>query len=123
MGPRPHVGRLAIALGVALASAAPLAADKHSEAKDHVPYGMELAQVDLWHDAVEQWKQAVTIDPDYAAAWNDLAIGYEQIGKFPEAREAYDKALAIDPDNRFIRSNYDQFRIIYDRMRVRSGGG
>jgi len=36
-----------------------------------------------------------------------------------EARTAYEKSLAIDPSNQFIKSNYLQFREVYDPMNTR----
>jgi Flp pilus assembly protein TadD len=41
------------------------------------------------------------------------------MGKFHEAREAYDEALKLDPNNSFLRTNYEQFREIYDRQNRR----
>ena len=39
--------------------------------------------------------------------------------KFAEAKKAYDKAVAIDPKNNFIRQNFDQFMEIYERQNRR----
>lgn len=102
-----------------LATAAPMAADKRDDAKAQVSFGINCAQKGLWKEAVYRWKMAVEQDPNYAEAWNDLAIGYEQLGKFPEARDAYEKAMKIDNGNAFIRQNYDLFREIYDRQNRR----
>ena len=66
-----------------------------------------------------RWEQATEVDPTYAAAWNNLGIGYEQLGRFDDARKAYEKALELDPSNTFIRNNYDLFREIYDRQNRR----
>ena len=63
--------------------------------------------------------EGVEIDPTYGGAWNNLGIGYEQLGRFDEARKAYEKALELDPSNTFIRNNYDLFREIYDRQNRR----
>jgi len=108
-----------IALGV---SAAPAWADRRSEAKDQVDFGIQIAQRGLWKEAVLHWEKAVEKDPTYGAAWNDLGIGYEQLGKFDEARKAYEKAIEAEPSNQFIRQNYDQFRENYDRLNRRRGG-
>jgi Tfp pilus assembly protein PilF len=103
---------VALVLGVAL----PAYADKRSDAKAQVDFGILVAQKGLWKDATTRWQKAVQIDPSYAPAWNNLGIGFEQLGKFGEAREAYEKALEIEPNNTFIRNNYDLFREIYDRQ-------
>jgi len=103
---------VALVLGVAL----PAYANKRSDAKAKVDFGILVAQKGLWKDATTRWQKAVQIDPSYAPAWNNLGIGFEQLGKFGEAREAYEKALEIEPNNTFIRNNYDLFREIYDRQ-------
>jgi len=108
-----------IALG---AGVAPAWADRRSEAKDQVDFGITVAQRGLWKEAVLHWEKAVEKDPTYGAAWNDLGIGYEQLGKFDEARKAYEKAIEAEPSNQFIRQNYDQFRENYDRLNRRRGG-
>jgi Flp pilus assembly protein TadD len=99
--------------------AAPAYADERAAAKEYVDFGLSVAKTGLWKEAVFYWEKAVETDAKYAAAWNDLGIGYEQLGKFDEARKAYEKALSLDPANQFIRNNYDQFREVYDRQNRR----
>ena len=55
------------------------------------------------------------LDPTYAPAYNNLAIGYEQQGEFEKARNAYEKALELNPNNTYIKQNYELFREINDR--------
>lgn len=109
-----------LALMVALAgSASAVYADARSDAKQQVEFGIKVAQVGLWNEAAYRWKKAVEIDPTYAAAWNNLAIAYEQQGDFEKANEAYEKAVDLDPDNLMIRQNYDLFKEINDRTKRR----
>ncbi len=114
--------RLLLAAALILATALPAYADKRSDAKAQVSFGILVAQKHLWKEAVRNWERATELDPTYAAAWNNLGIGYEQIGRFNDARRAYDKAMELDPNNTLIRNNNDQFREIYDRQNRRSGG-
>lgn len=113
--------RRALLVAVMLAVAVPLAADRRDDAKAEVAFGIKVAQKGLWKEALFRWQKATELDPNYAEAWNDLAIGYEQMGKFDEARSAYDRALKIDKDNEYIRQNYAAFFEIYDRQHARSG--
>ncbi len=92
-------------------------ADRRSEAKSQVDFGIKVAQRGLWKEATYRWERAAEIDPTYAAAWNNLAVAYEQRGQFDEARKAYEKALQLDPDNLLIRQNYDLFKEINDRAK------
>ena len=104
---------------VLAAGAMPVMADKRSEAKAQVAFGITVAQKNLWKEALARWTKAVEIDPTYAPAWNDLAIAYEQIGQLDKARQAYDKALEIDPGNATIQQNNSMFRDFYDQQNRR----
>jgi len=111
--------RLWLVVALVLGTALPAFADRRSDAKAHVDFGIVVAQKGLWREATDRWQKAVEIDPTYGAAWNNLGIGYEQLGKFAEARKAYDRALELEPNNNFIRNNYEMFREIYDRQNRR----
>jgi Tfp pilus assembly protein PilF len=92
-----------------------------NKSKEQVQFGINVAQNNLWNEALYRWQQAVKLDPSYAAAWNNLAIAYEHDGKFEEAKKAYEQALQLDPKNLMIRQNYDLFKEINDRTKRRSG--
>lgn len=96
-------------------------ADRRSEAKAQVEFGIEVAQRGLWKEAKYRWERAAEIDPAYAAAWNNLAVACEQQGQFDEAREYYQKALDLDPGNLLIQQNLDLFREINDRTWTEEG--
>lgn len=99
--------------------ASPAFADRRSDAKAQVEFGITVANRGLWKEAAYRWEKAVEVDPTYGAAWNNLGIGYEQLGRFDDARNAYEKAMALEPGNTYIRSNYELFREIYDRQNRR----
>jgi Flp pilus assembly protein TadD len=90
-------------------------ADTRGEAKAQVEFGIAVARKGLWKEALYRWERAAQIDPTYAAAFNNLAIAYEQQGNFAKAREAYEKAVELEPNNLQIRQNYDLFKEINDR--------
>ena len=95
--------------------ALPAYADARADARSQVDFGINVAQRGLWREAIYRWEKAVELDPKYAEAYNDLAIGYEHEGQLDKARGAYDKALALEPNNTQIRQNYDLFKEINDR--------
>ena len=68
-------------------------ADPRKEATSQVEFGITVAQKGLWQEAVYRWQRATEIDPTYAAAFNNLAIAFEQLGKFEEAGKAYERAI------------------------------
>jgi Tfp pilus assembly protein PilF len=100
---------------VTAASTAPVLADVRTEAKSQVDFGIDVAQRGLWREAIYRWERAVQIDPAYAAAYNDLAVAYEHEGQLDKARQAYEKALELEPNNTQIRQNYELFKEINDR--------
>jgi Tfp pilus assembly protein PilF len=93
--------------------------DARSDAKEQVEFGIKVAQSGLWKEAAYRWERAVKLDPTYGAAWNNLAIAYEQQGNFDKAREAYEKAVTLEPKNLLFRQNYDLFKEINDRAKRR----
>jgi Flp pilus assembly protein TadD len=119
VSPSPMLHRV-FAIVVALLALAPAAyADVRSDAKAQVEFGIKAAQNELWKEATYRWEKATQIDPTYAEAWNNLAIGYEYAGRFEDAEMAYQRALKLDPNNTMIRQNYDQFKEIDDRSKRR----
>lgn len=103
---------IALLLGLA---AAPAWADARSDAKAEVDFGITVAQRGLWREAIFRWERAIEIDPTYASAYNNLGIAYENTGELDKAREAYERALELEPENVLIRQNYELFREINDR--------
>ena len=78
-------------------------------------FGINVAQYNLWREAITRFERAADIDPTYAAAYNNLAIAYEHEGELAKARSAYEKALELEPGNALIKQNYELFREINDR--------
>ena len=107
--------RALLAALILTVAAAPLAADARDDAKKQVEFGIAVAQRGLWREAIYRWERAVQIDPTYAAAHNNLAIGYEHEGDLEKARGSYEKATELEPNNTFIKQNYELFREINDR--------
>jgi len=50
-----------------------------------------------WEDAIDAYRRVVSIDPTYAAAWNNLGLLLHRMGRYDDAGEAYRSALDQDP--------------------------
>jgi Flp pilus assembly protein TadD len=48
-------------------------------------------------ESVAELEEAVKLSPDQPVYWNQLGASYRLDGKFPKAREAYERAIALDP--------------------------
>jgi Flp pilus assembly protein TadD len=101
--------------------AAPAYADVRGDARQQVEFGIAVAQKGLWREAIYRWQRATEIDPSYAQAFNNLAIAYEHEGDLVKAREAYEKALRLEPNNALIKQNFELFREINDRAGRKDG--
>ena len=80
-------------------------------------FGIAVPQRGLWEEARYRFERAAAIDPQYAEAYNNLAIVYEQLGLVEKARQAYEKAITLDPGDSLIRQNYELYEEIHARAR------
>jgi tetratricopeptide (TPR) repeat protein len=64
----------------------------------HANLGLLARQAGRLPEAVTELEKATTLAPGLAVAWNQLGLAYRQGGEFTKARDAYDHALAIDPN-------------------------
>ena len=100
-----------------LAADAPVTGAK---SEDELKFGIDVARKGLWNEARFRFEKAVTQDPNSAGALNNLAVALEQQGSFDQAREAYEKALKLQPGSLYIRQNYDLFREADDKRNRKS---
>ena len=112
-----------LALSVASAVSS-LSADTKPEdlSKKQVEFGIDVARLGLWREAVYRWQRAVELDPSNASARNNLGVAYEQAGQFDLAEEQYQRALELDSNNVYIRQNYELFREAYEKRKRKDGG-
>ena len=113
--------QLVIGLFLAVVSAPVAWADLRGDARKQVEFGIQVAQRGLWREAIYRWERAAQLDPTYAAAFNNLAVAYEHEGQLAKARDAYVKALGLEPNNALVRQNYDLFKEINDRVLQKDG--
>jgi Flp pilus assembly protein TadD len=107
--------RALLAALILTVAGAPLLADARDDAKKQVEFGIVVAQRGLWREALARFQRAAQIDPSFASAYNNLAIGYEHEGDLEKARAAYERALQLEPGNAYIKQNYELFKEINDR--------
>lgn len=50
-------------------------------------------------DAVVKYRDALTMDDDFADAWQGLALAYNELGRHPDAIEAGKRLCEIMPDD------------------------
>jgi tetratricopeptide (TPR) repeat protein len=82
-------------------------------------FGVQMAKMNLWREAMFRFKRAVQIDPTDARAHNNLAVAYEATGDFENARKEYLEALKLDRTNAYIQKNYSRYVEFLSRNRKR----
>jgi len=82
-------------------------------------FGVQMAKMNLWREAMFRFKRAVQINPSDALAHNNLAVAYEAVGDFENARKEYLEALKLDRTNSYIQKNYSRFVEFLSRNRKR----
>lgn len=83
-------------------------------------FGVQMARMDLWREAMFRFQRAVQINPGDAMAHNNLAVAYEANGDFEKARREYLEALKLDKSNQYIQKNYSRFVEFTSRNRKRT---
>src|SRR5438270_603272 len=82
-------------------------------------FGVQMAKMNLWREALFRFERAVQINPADAMAHNNLAVAYEANGDFDKARKEYLEALRLDRTNQYIQKNYSRYVEFLSRNRKR----
>ncbi|HEV3486202.1 MAG TPA: tetratricopeptide repeat protein [Vicinamibacterales bacterium] len=90
-----------------------------SRAETQRQFGVRMAKMNLWREAMFRFKRAVEIDPNDAQAHNNLAVAYEATGDFDAAAREYREALRLDRSNQHIQKNYSRFVEFTSRSKKR----
>ncbi len=64
-----------------------------------VEHGICQSDLDEFEQAVERFELAISLEPDHAGAWYNLAITLYRMGQPEDAMAAMDKALQADPES------------------------
>jgi len=90
-----------------------------SKAETQRQFGVRMAKMNLWREAMFRFKRAVEMQPDDAMAHNNLAVAYEANGDFDNAAKEYREALRLDRANQYIQKNYSRFVEFTSRAKKR----
>jgi hypothetical protein len=70
-----------------------------------VDHAIQLAMQNRWADAVQVNRSIIELFPNDADAYNRLGRALREQGKYKEARDAYARAVEIDPNNSIAQKN------------------
>lgn len=69
---------------------------------------IQFAMQSRWEDAIAANRAIIASFPDEPEAYNRLGKALAETGKIKEAREAYQKALGLEPSNTIARKNLER---------------
>ena len=84
-------------------------------------FGVQMAQMNLWREAMFRFQRAVEMNPGDAMAHNNLAVAYEANGDFENAAKEYREALKLDRGNSYIQKNYSRYTEFMSRSKKKTG--
>ncbi|HEX7190122.1 MAG TPA: tetratricopeptide repeat protein [Thermoanaerobaculia bacterium] len=84
-------------------------------------FGVQMAQMNLWREAMFRFQRAVELNPADAMAHNNLAVAYEANGDFENAAKEYHEALKLDRGNSYIQKNYSRYTEFMSRGKKKTG--
>src|SRR5437899_11260305 len=84
------------------------AEDKARVKRARTEQAIQFAMQSRWQDAISANRQIIAVFPEEADAYNRLGKALSETGKIKEAREAYQRALEIEPGNSIARKNLDR---------------
>ena len=90
-----------------------------SEASTQRRFGVRMAKMNLWREAMFRFRRATQIEPENAMAHNNLAVAYEATGDFDAAAKEYREALRLDRSNEYIQKNYSRYVEFMQRSKKR----
>ncbi|MCI0329454.1 MAG: tetratricopeptide repeat protein [candidate division Zixibacteria bacterium] len=70
----------------------------------HFCLGFTNENLGRYDKSIEAYKQAIKINPEYAKAYQNLAVAYTKLNRFQEAFEATTQAIRLDSKN--IEAHY-----------------
>lgn len=116
---RTFVTSLLLLAAVAVLSGCRSSGSDLSQAETQRRFGVRMAKMNLWREAMFRFQRATEMEPENAMARNNLAVAYEATGDFDAALREYREALRLDRSNEHIQKNYSRFVEFTQRSKKR----
>ena len=88
------------------------AEDKPRIHRQRAKAAIALAMAGRWEEAAELNRSILGIFPEDVDAYNRLGKALMELGRFQEARDAFNKALQISPHNSIARKNVERLSLL-----------
>jgi tetratricopeptide (TPR) repeat protein len=85
--------------------------EKRQQAEEYFKLGNDYYRQDKYNNAIEAYRKAIELNPDYAEAYYNLGIVYGKQGDYVEAIKKFGKAIELKPG---YAEAYDKLSIAYN---------
>lgn len=82
---------------------------------------ISLAMQSLWEEAVAANRNIIESFPTDVDAYNRLGRALIELGEYSQAKEAYKKALELDPDNGIAKKNLERLSLLSEDQLLKKG--
>lgn len=66
------------------------------------------AALNQYHESREDASRCINLKPSWHKAWNRLGVAHVGLGEWSEAKEAFTKAMELEPDDKSIQTSWAQ---------------
>jgi len=80
-----------------------------TDRKTHYLAGLKLFGQDRHAEAIEEYKQALELSPDWTEAMHALATAYSKLGRQDEAIEVVQRIIELEPEDAFAYTSLSIF--------------
>ncbi|MBW2143093.1 MAG: glycosyltransferase, partial [Deltaproteobacteria bacterium] len=88
---------------------------KLNEMGDHVNAIYELAvqagMLEKWEEAIDLWQRLIALRPHVPVAFVNMGTAFQKIGKFDEAIQSVERAMALDSDMKEAPNDYALYNL------------
>jgi type IV pilus assembly protein PilF len=98
-------------------SSQPSDSDPQRRAQIRLELGANYYQSRQYALAIEELRQSLSAEPNFAPAWGMLGLVYMDLGETARAEESFQRALKIAPDDSELLNNYGWFLCQTERPR------
>jgi hypothetical protein len=73
---------------------------------------IQLAMANRWEEAVNVNRSIIQLFPNDGDSYNRLGKALMELGRYNDAKKAYNKALELDPNNSIARKNLERLKVL-----------
>lgn len=77
---------------------------------------IDQALASQWEEAITTNRNILNIFPNEPEAYNRLGKAYSELGRYSEARQAYNQTLKYNPNNTIAKKNLDRLSMLQEEL-------